>query len=93
MKTYTYAEFGANLDDILNRVEDDREPVAVHLPGQGDVVIIRLDDYTALRRNVERNQAAQRDLEILAATEGTPDPDDLDGLARWGSRQPLDHLD
>ncbi len=43
----------------------------------------------AIRRE-QRRQAAIRDLEILTATAGEPDPDDLDGLAAWGAALPLD---
>ena len=37
-----------------------------------------------------RRALALRDLEILARTEDGPEPDDLDALAAWGSRQPMD---
>lgn len=43
----------------------------------------------ALERQ-RRREANERDLALLLATKDDPDPDDLDGLARWSSRQPLD---
>jgi Arc/MetJ-type ribon-helix-helix transcriptional regulator len=37
-----------------------------------------------------RRALALRDLEILERTKDEPDLDDLAGLARWGSDQPVD---
>lgn len=37
-----------------------------------------------------RRALALRDLEILDRAKDEPDPDDLDALARWGARQPVD---
>lgn len=37
-----------------------------------------------------RRALALRDLEILERTEDGPELDDLDALAAWGSRQPMD---
>jgi Arc/MetJ-type ribon-helix-helix transcriptional regulator len=43
----------------------------------------------ALARELRR-ALAERDIEILERTKNEPDPDDLDALARWAGRQPLD---
>lgn len=44
---------------------------------------------SALEREFRR-RLADRDAEIYAATESQDDPDDLNGLARWASRQQPD---
>jgi Arc/MetJ-type ribon-helix-helix transcriptional regulator len=42
----------------------------------------------ALQRE-RRRRAAERDVAILIETAGDPDPDDLDGLARWTTGRDL----
>ncbi len=41
-------------------------------------------------RHEQRRLEQEHDAAIYASLAGQPDPDDLDGLAAWAARQPLD---
>jgi Arc/MetJ-type ribon-helix-helix transcriptional regulator len=61
----------------------DAEVAAGRAPSRAAVVT------RALERD-RRRRLALADVEILTRTGGSHDPDDLDGLAEYGARRPID---
>ena len=50
----------------------------------------RAESVAAALRQVRQRRAAERDAQIYASLADDDDPDDLNGLAAWAARQPLD---
>lgn len=49
MKTTSFSDLRSNLKQFLDGVVNDSEPLIVHRPGDGSVVMISLDEYNALK--------------------------------------------
>lgn len=68
MKTLSYQESLARLEEVLDSVVDDREEVVITRDGRAPVVMVALDDYEALTETVHlmRSPAnAQRLLDAM----------------------------
>jgi antitoxin YefM len=52
MQSLTASELHAKLKDVLDRVNDDREPVAIRRDGGRGVVILDAEDYASIIETV-----------------------------------------
>jgi antitoxin YefM len=48
MQSLTTTELRANLKNVLDHVNDDREPVTIHRSGGKGVVLLDADDYASM---------------------------------------------
>jgi Arc/MetJ-type ribon-helix-helix transcriptional regulator len=74
---------------IAVRLPDDMVEFVDHLVAEGGAPSRASVVERALAREIRRHIAA-RDAAILAAAAQSADPDDLDGLAGYAARQPMD---
>ena len=48
MKTISFTEVRDNLNNVLDQVVNEAEPIVINRSGEGDVVVISLHDYNSL---------------------------------------------
>jgi Arc/MetJ-type ribon-helix-helix transcriptional regulator len=73
---------------ITIRLPDDQVGFIDELVEKGEARSRAAAVSAALRRE-QRRRMAEHDAAIYAALAAQPDPDDLEGLARWASGRPL----
>jgi len=78
MQAITYATACGNLEQILNSVCEDHEPVIITRETEKAVVIISLENYNALEETIFSRSHAPRGNAVLARRAAVRDVDPLD---------------
>jgi len=58
MKTISFTEARDNLNNVLDQVVNDAEPIVINRSGDGDVVVMSLHDYNSLMETVHLLRSA-----------------------------------